>query len=159
MRRKSFKYLFLIAFSLFLNVPPSFAQNVNDIRFPAENWSADLLQIIEAGPQYLPNDMDVHVEPPPANDSIQTKYELSRLRGYKNLRTEDVRSRILFENDPELSYPGFFADIIDWDQGHYRLTKDLVNMFVSEVSFLFFAKNKSSKDPVRINSPMILNLL
>lgn len=111
-KKKSFKYLFLIAFSLFLNVPPSFAQNVNDIRFPAENWSADLLQIIEAGPQYLPNDMDVHVEPPPANDSIQTKYELSRLRGYKNLRTEDVRSRILFENDPELSYPGFLPILL-----------------------------------------------
>lgn len=147
MIEKSFKYLFLFVLVLFQGVPESFAQNVNDIRFPVENWSEELLAVIDAGPQYLPESMDVHVEPPPANDSVQTKYELSRLREYKNLRTEDVRNLILYENDPALGFPEFFADVVDWEQGEYRLTKDLINIFVGEVSFFVLREKQKFQRP------------
>lgn len=102
-----------------------------------------MLQIADRGPEFLPRDFDVGIDPPPANDSAQTRYELETLRIYKKERTRAVRQKIEYENGADRTNPDFFADVVDhFDIQHYPLTMDLMNIAVKDVTFFVVREKK-----------------
>ncbi len=68
-------------------------------RYADENWDPQLLRFIETGPAYLARDEDFGIQPPPENDSLQTKAETVQLQSYaQNARSEDVVELIIRDN-------------------------------------------------------------
>jgi len=104
--RQNYTLQYLIAVCLFCTVF-SFAslsqaeeQNINDIRFPIENWDAHLLGLIDKGPTLLEDNDAFMPKPYPANDSEETRKELDYLVELsKTKRDPKTIEFILNEND------------------------------------------------------------
>ncbi len=73
--------------------------DINDLRFPLHNWSNALLAGAQSGGVILADIEYFEVDPPPLNDSEETRKELEYLQEIaKTERTDDNIARIYYED-------------------------------------------------------------
>lgn len=81
------------------------------VRFPQENWSPEILRAIETGPSFLARDFDTGIAPPPENDSDETRGEIAALLKMQDSeRTPEQVALILKENNSGGSVLNAFID-------------------------------------------------
>ena len=72
--------------------------NINDIRYTDDMWSEEFLGIEAENPIYLPENLEVEITPPPANDSPEKAEDIAFLFWLeKNKRSPDQVEKIITE--------------------------------------------------------------
>ncbi len=114
-------------------------QNINHIKYPADNWDPLILGFIEAGPRFLSRTEDIVVPPPPANDSPETRAELDLLLKYQaEARTPEEIQKIIDENT------GKFDPIFDAKSTSIH---EAVALGVNEINYFLIKAKKDYSRP------------
>lgn len=118
----------LVFLLVWLTVPVAQAsQDIDDIRFPEENWSQDLLSLLDYGPFFLDRDFEIAIDPPQKNSSKAVIDELDYLRGLVSRRTPEQIEKIEFEKTKGLPAQFMAAGLIN-KASHSKTVKLLMRV-------------------------------
>lgn len=122
--------------------------DVNDVIFPDSKWSSNLTMLIELGPEYLDKDLKLDIDPPPANDSLQTRYELHYLKLAKDMRSEEIIAQIFQQNT--------YMEVIKELQGKYPHTRYFITKTFGDVSYFILREKQRFKRarPTQLDSTL-----
>ena len=117
------------------NLPSSDdVDHINDLIYPYAKWATYLTHILDKGPKYLDKDVVIDLPAPPANDSLETLYELHYLKRITKLRTEENIEDIKFQNKTLI--------VMGAVDGTYPLTREFIMKTFPDVSYFILREKK-----------------
>lgn len=102
--------IFAFSVALLLSGFPAQAEG-NDLHFPPSDWAPELIEVLRAGPGYLPRDTNVSLPAPPKPGSATAAAEISILKLRQTYdRTPENIAMITSEGDPAKTVLQVFAE-------------------------------------------------
>lgn len=114
-------------------------EDINELIYPYAKWATHLTYILDKGPQYLDKDIVIEIPEPPANDSLQTLYELYYLKRIAKLRTEKNVEDIKFQNKTLI--------VMGAVDGTYPVTREFIMKTFPDVSYFILREKRKFQRP------------